>query len=142
MRLIARILAPIFLVLGLIAPASVASADPAETTKAFTFTFGINTCNGNEVVEGEGTFHYVTKEQKNGVFAYSHIYGQGIGSLGNEYVFYSNGKFTFKESSSPILQFDFHERLMLVSKGSAADQVILVHVNQDGLVRFETDCTG
>lgn len=141
MRLIVRILAPIFLVLGLIGPASAASAAPAITEKLFTTTFHINNCGATEEIEGEGTLQIIEKWQQDGSILVSiHLYGEGVGSTGNEYVFNHNAR-SF-QTDPGATTFDAVERVVLVSKGPGLNQAMLLQTNQDGIVRFERDCTG
>ena len=86
MRLVTRTLAPIALSLALLAPAAAATADPAESERHQSYNSGINTCNG-EYVEVKGSFHIVTKLQKDGTYFHRYVYqGIGLGDQGNRYV--------------------------------------------------------
>lgn len=136
MRTIIRIFAPVVLFLAMLLPSGGAVAAPAETERQDTFAVYFNTCNG-DFVEVTGKFHIVSKQQKDGTFLqHAIIHGQGVGTQG-EYVL--NYKTNYR---SEFPDFSFQERTALISKGSAPNQVILVHVTEDGLVQFDTECRG
>lgn len=137
MRLVIRILAPIALLVAFLAPAATASADPAESERHQSYNSGINTCNG-EYVEVKGSFHIVTKLQKDGTYLHRYVYqGTGLGDQGNRYVMNTTNRLTASSS-----EFSQDIRVLMVSQGSAPNQVIIVHFNPDGSTSTTTDCRG
>ena len=64
------------------------------------------------------------------------IHGQGVGTHG-EYVLNYKSKY-----QSDSKTFSFQERTLLVSKGSAPNEVILLHVTQDWPQRGYVECRG
>ncbi|MDQ0618077.1 hypothetical protein [Arthrobacter globiformis] len=138
MRLIVRILAPIFLVLGLIGPAGAATAAPAQTERNFTFAFDFNTCNG-EAIEGQGFVHVVSKEQADGSFLNRiTLHAKGVGSEGNEYVMnWTQVQRFFTDH----VEFTAHTRA--ISKGSAPNQDLHATVNTaTNVFTFDPVCHG
>jgi len=138
MRVIVRILAPIFLVLGLIGPAGVATAAPAQSDRFFTFAFDQSFCNGENIV-GEGTMHIVSKVQNDGsVLERITVHAKGVGDQGNEYVM--NWTQTRQYDRSNIWTTS-HARA--ISKGSAPNQDLNATFNSaTGEFVFEPVCHG
>lgn len=138
MRLIARILAPIFVVLGLLVPAGISNAAPAQSERFFVFAFDFNTCNG-EFVAGEGFMHVVSKEQSDGSFLNRiNLHAEGVGSQGNEYVMNWTQVQRF---DSTHVEGTSHARA--ISKGSAPNQDLRASYNTaTGEFTFEPVCRG
>jgi hypothetical protein len=139
MRLIIRLLVPLALLLAFLTPASTATAAPAESERFQTVLFDENTCNGEEIL-GEGTIHFVFKEQKDGSFLlHANLHGTAVGTQGNEYVL----NFTRKDRfiSDPA-HFTMDFKTVLVSKGSAPNQVANFHLDSDSGVTVDIDCRG
>lgn len=138
MRVIIRIPALLALLLAFLVPAGAATAAPATSEHFETFIFSVNDCNGEpgEVIEGKGTVHRVIKWQDDESFViHLNIHAKGIGERGNEYVL--NGKTTLSNDAS-----SFRDRMLLVSKGSAPNQVVVITIDPNGNYVFEEDCKG
>jgi hypothetical protein len=139
MRLIVRILAPIFLLLGLIGPAGGATAAPAQSVRTEEVFAAVNMCTG-EFVPLEGTVHIVSQEREDGsAFTYVTYHMKGIGDQGNRYVFNDTLHVRFKSSTG---HFTADERYRLVSEGSAPNQWIIIHFDSNTGSTFEADCRG
>jgi hypothetical protein len=140
MRLTIRLLAPLVLLLAMLLPAGSATAAPANPTASERFELftGIfNTCNG-ESVAVEGTYHNVSKVLKDGTRTFHfNLNAEGVGDQGNEYVFNWNGKGSFSTT-----EFSVSQRNMAISKGSAPNQAVTVHIDADGSFSIDTDCNG
>ena len=140
MRSLIRFLALVALLLAFLAPAGTAAAYTAESRRftTTTFDFDLNTCNG-ELVEVKGTAHIVTKMQKDlTLFGHFNLRARGVGSEGNEYVMNWNEKGRFEADGD----FSLAQRFLVISKGSAPDQTVIVHVDSYGGYSFEVDCRG
>jgi hypothetical protein len=136
LRVIIRFLAPLTLLLALLVPLGAATAAPATSSRSETFIGTVNGCNG-ELIELEGIFHVVTKEQKDGSFLFHiTIHGQGTGSDGNKYVLQLNEKFLSTSSDVTDVQ-----RVRLISQGSAPNEVQIART-EDGEFTFEMECRG
>lgn len=136
MRTPTRLLIPLILLPALLLPAGGATAAPAESLRVEGFLFAINGCNG-ESVPMEGTTHIVSKRQKGVLVEHVTIHGQGVGDRGNEYVL--NHSFTFRGTVDGSSSDD---RIQLISKGSAPNQVLLTHFDPDTGFTVDTDCRG
>jgi hypothetical protein len=100
------------------------------------FRTDVNLCNGEDVPL-VGTFRVVTHEhpgeQLIQVFTY---HAKGVGSQDNEYVLNING---LQESDADL---DRVQREVLVSLGSAPNQILLITLPGSGGIIVEADCTG
>lgn len=132
MRFLTRILAPLTLFLAILLSAGGALADPP--VRGEEFSTDINTCNG-EVVALEGRFQFFTIEQKDGSFIqHLTLHAQGVGDQGNEYVL---NVVEHNTSDDGLVQ-----RRLLVSKGSAPNQWLLITLPPTGGIFIESDCRG
>ncbi len=138
MRFIVQILTPMALLLALLAPASTATAAPAEVQRKAGVAEEINTCRG-ETVQLEGTRTLITKEQSDGTFRQRLIFqGEGTGDQGNEYLL------NFQEELvTDGFDFVLESRQVLVSKGSAPNQESIFYLDSaTGETNIEAVCTG
>jgi hypothetical protein len=99
----------------------------------------LNACNG-ESVHLSGELHAVTKAS--GAAGTDHIHGHltGTGSLGNEYVL--NLQVRSATSGDPMTM-TVTERALLISKGSAPNQLVLYTLRFPPLsFEVQADCRG
>lgn len=135
MRLATRIFAPLVLLLAVLLPAGTATAAPAQSERTEQILAHVNMCTGEFVVL-EGTIHIVSKEEPGGTtFFQITTNAQGVGDQGNEYVF--NDSFHVRQVSTHLR---VDERHRLISKGSAPNQVLIIHLDSDSGSTFEIDC--
>jgi hypothetical protein len=138
MRLLVRLLTPVALLFAMLLPAGGATADPAFTQRSFGGEFHVNLCNG-ELLAGFGFGHSTEKLQNDGTFFIQAIFhGQGVGDQGNEYVINQ----VVHQVTSPTSELALSFRTLLISKGSAPDEVLIITVDPDGNFSVETDCKG
>jgi hypothetical protein len=134
MRSIFRILVALALALAIpLFSAGVASARPPDVFEEAVRT-DVNLCNG-EVVPLVGVFRVVTNEHKDGSFVQVSTYhATGVGSQGNEYVL--NISSVNKAGVGQV------QRELLVSKGSAPNQLLVITLPASGGIIIEADCRG
>ena len=124
--------------IGLAAPLAHADGN-FSNYKAQYDTFTVNTCT-NDIVTVSGTFHYVDNQTDANTYVFN-INGHltGTGSNGNSYVW--NFQESAKSTSSPF-SFDTRTHDVLVSQGSAPNQLMTIHVTYPPLnVSIQTVCT-
>ncbi len=139
MRAFIRFLAPPALLLTLLAPAGAATAAPATSERGEDVIFLVNSCNNGELIQGQVTFHGIFKQQKNDTFIqHFNFHGTAVGDQGNEYVLNDNFKV---ESTNDFSSESLEERLRLISKGSAPNEVVIFRL-EDGEFTVESDCRG
>ena len=138
MRIFAQVRATSFLLLAMVIPANAATAAPAETSHGDTFEIAYNACNG-EFIQLEGHYNRVLKPQKGiGYIASFTLHGQGIGQSGNKYVINANEKDRFTDIENYSVDYYF----LVVSKGSAPNHWLKVHIDDEGNFDVQEDCRG
>jgi hypothetical protein len=86
MRLAARIVTPLVVLLAMLLPAGVATAAPAGILRGHELSTDINACNG-ELIELEGDFQFLTHDELNGLnVTQLTLHAAGIGDQGNRYI--------------------------------------------------------
>lgn len=138
MRSTLRLLAPLVLLLAMLLPAGGASAAPAQVERSVQFSGVFSNCNG-EAVGVLGTIHLVIKEQKDGSFlSNGKVSGKAVASSGNEYVLnlISQGR---GESVDDV---SFEDRALLISRGSAPNELIIFRFDPDTGGTIEFECRG
>lgn len=140
MRFLSRFFAPIFLLLAMFLPAGGANAAPAQTERTEHVHAMVNDCAGDGVtIQLEGTMHVVSKEQKDGsFFANAKIFGKGVSSTGTEYVL----NLRSQVRGESLDNFSFEDRTLLISKGSAPNELILFHFDTDTGITVTVECRG
>ena len=138
MRSLMRILTSmIFLAAMILLPAGGAAAAP-PASRGGTVVFAFSNCN-SEIITGEGLYTSVFKEQRNGsVFVHYTIHATAIGTNNNEYVL--NLDENDRLSASGDFTSDF--RVLMISKGSAPNEDLLVHFDADTGVTVTSACRG
>jgi hypothetical protein len=135
MRAILRILAPLALLLSLLAPAGAATADTALAERDKTFSVDVADCNGG-TIRIDGAVHVDYEFQPDwSVQVRIEAQGEARGSQGNEYV--------FDESYEKRLTLDDYSldyRATLTSQGPAPDEALLIHYDPTGGLAYEIDC--
>jgi hypothetical protein len=136
MRLVIRILTPVLFLLAMLLPAGGAVASPpASHGGAIVYSF--STCNG-ELIVGEGFAASVFKTQQDGsVLVHYTIHATAVGN-NNEYVL--NLDEFDQLSASGDYSSDF--RVLMVSKGSAPNEWLLIHFDPVTGVTVTSDCRG
>lgn len=137
MRTITRVLAPLALLSTMLLPAGPATAAPTVRDKFETFTFHVNTCNG-EFITGSGTEFTSFKQLKDGSnVSQFDIHAKGVGTEGNIYVL---------DVSSTVLTdpttgaFSSDQIQRLVSLGSAPNELIKFHFDTVNGASFSIIC--
>jgi hypothetical protein len=137
MRALTRILVPLALVLTLPMPPGPAAAAPAVSERFEALFEQVNDCKG-ERLDLEVTYHGVFKPQRDGTYLFHvTIRGQGRGSQGNDYVLQLNS-----HERLTTIDYSFVERVRLISKGSAPNQLVVFQYDEDSGYTLEMDCTG
>lgn len=139
MRLPVRILAPIFFVLAMLAPAGTAAAGPAEVTHGGALGAAFSTCT-NEYMEIEGTYTNISRQLQDGKYDQRLIiHATGTSASGTEYIWNYDAHWVTNG-----IQFDFEDdRAVLISLGSADNQRIVFHYQYEPFEYSITPyCTG
>jgi hypothetical protein len=122
-----------------LAPATIASADPATVTRFEIQNLQFNTCNG-ETVLLTGTLTSVTQVIDGKTVTYLIGEFTGTGSFGTEYVLsFRTQQFVVSEPFS----FEVTNRQLLVSKGSEPNQLVTITTSfPPFMFNVETVCHG
>lgn len=138
MRLTNRFLAPSVLLLAMLLPAGSAIADPAIVERAEQTSEVVSNCNG-EIFQVRGTVHIVTKEQKDGSFLNNGTFrGTVTSDSGTEYIL----NVVAKGRGESVDDVSFEQRSLLISKGSAPNELITARFSPETGGSIEFECRG
>lgn len=139
MRLPVRILALVFFVLAMLAPAGAAMAEPAEVTRGGALGGAFSTCT-NESIEIEGTYKSISRKLQNGNYDQRIIiHATGTSASGTQYIWNYDAHWVTNG-----IQFEFEDdRAVLISRGSADNQRVVFHFqNEPFEYSITAYCTG
>ena len=140
MRLWARVLACLAVICVVGAVAAPASVDVVRNERFDEIFVDINTCAG-ETVLLQGFSHLVVRElDDGGIAVHQNLHLTGTGDQGNTYVANTQSSFTATSTS-----FESTFLSLLVSRGSAPNQIISVKISSDPDApppSFEPICRG
>lgn len=136
MRFVIRILTPVLFLLAMLLPAGGAAAAPGQTGHGEAVVFAFNTCAGDSVVANGFANSVFVVHRDGSVFVHYTINATAVS--GNEYVL--NAQEIIKVSDSGGYSQD--DRFLMVSKGSAPNEWLLIHFDSVTGVTVTSECRG